>query len=173
MDCRTCSLVAVDPGLRGCGVAVFRNAVLERALYVPSSVRADRGAVAWVAMSRAVACALAGVTWQVGAVERPKQYDGPVSKARRDDISELSAVAGAVALVLGSMGAEVHSPYPVQWKGQLPKDVGIRRIQAKLTPSEVERIERAGALTHNVLDAVGIGLWMVHRFRGGAKPFGG
>jgi len=55
---------------------------------------------------------------------------------------------------------------PAKWKGQLPKDVCNRRTLAKLTQNELNQIEAAPcpkSLKHNLLDAVGIGLWATRR----------
>lgn len=47
---------------------------------------------------------------------------------------------------------------PGEWKGQLPKDVVIRRLQNKFGPGATQEWEK------DSWDAVGIGLWKLGRF---------
>jgi len=88
--------IAVDPGLRACGVAVFSGGQLAWAGYVRSSEAKARGGSAWIAMALAVAEALTaqlGPAWVrpgLGVVEYPQQYEGAGHKADREDISELT-----------------------------------------------------------------------------------
>lgn len=158
------SLIAVDPGLRHCGIAYFYKGILGYAGLVRNPETTARGARAWIAMARAVAARIQRFDWEKGVVEDQEQYEGASNRVNRADLTELAHVAGAVALVLGARGSDVESPLPKQWKGQLPKDVCNRRIEAKLTPLEAVVIEREGALTHNIIDAVGLGLWALKRF---------
>tara|TARA_R110000824_G_scaffold119235_4_gene273236 strand:+ start:181 stop:633 length:453 start_codon:yes stop_codon:yes gene_type:complete len=80
----------------------------------------------------------------------------------------------AVARVAGAVVAHYGFPrfrlvMPVQWKGQLPKAVCARRTLSKLTEEERHQIEVApcpASLQHNVLDAIGIGLWANGRRKG-------
>jgi len=73
----------------------------------------------------------------------------------------------AVARVVGAVVAHYGFPKfvlvpPAQWKGQLPKDVCGRRTLSKLTEQELHQVEVApcpASLRHNLMDAVGIGLW--------------
>ena len=77
----------------------------------------------------------------------------------------------AVARVVGAVVAYYQFPKfvlvpPAKWKGQLPKDVCNRRTLSKLTDSELYQVEVApcpASLKHNLLDAVGIGLWASRR----------
>lgn len=163
-------LVAVDPGLRGCGVAVFYAGLLTWASYVRSPEKTKRGGAAWIAMGGAVAEALGrklgpiNYPGSVGYVEYPQQYDGAGHTADRGDISELTAVAGGLALVLRGYCAEVRTPKPREWKGQTPKEIHVARTARKLSAAEMATLEPCPeSLRHNVLDAVGIGLWALGR----------
>jgi hypothetical protein len=104
---------------------------------------------------------LEGRTWGASVVEWPKQYDGAGSFADRRDISELSAMAGAVGVILASRKPEIElTPEPFEWKGQTPKDVHNRRVMAALSPEEQGRIVwPIKSLAHNVIDAVGLLKW--------------
>lgn len=170
-------IIALDPGLRGCGVALGDSAGnLERAVYVRSAdaVSGRGGAVA--AMGWALAAELqegrfAGQCWQVACVEWPMQYEGSAHYVDRADISAISAVAGAAATVLSSRRLEaLITPTPQEWKGNVPKDVHNARILGKLKPGEERLIEcPVASLRHNVVDAVGLYLWAVEEVARRAK----
>jgi hypothetical protein len=49
--------------------------------------------------------------------------------------------------------------YPGQWKGQVPKDIHLKRTLAKLTPAERANVEN----DHNAIDATGLLLWGIGR----------
>ncbi len=59
--------------------------------------------------------------------------------------------------------------YPRQWKGNVPKAVHQKRIQAALTPSEMLRISEEGS--HDMWDAIGVGLFATGRTGRGATPY--
>ena len=55
---------------------------------------------------------------------------------------------------------------PSDWKGQRPKDVDMPYTLRLLTPPETEVVNESGcppSLLHNVVDAIGLGLWYVGR----------
>lgn len=58
---------------------------------------------------------------------------------------------------------------PVRWKGTLSKRTTELRVREALTPVEAARLPKvARTIAHNMLDAIGIGLWALGRFgRGG------
>lgn len=68
---------------------------------------------------------------------------------------------------------EVRAVEASAWKASTDPDVLARRILACLTPEEVARLPKtrsALGYNHNVLDAVGLGLWRLGRMgRGGRK----
>lgn len=156
-------IIAIDPGLRVCGVAEITDGVLTRAVLVTSTEKTVRGGPAWVAMARAVTAAVS--SWGapcVLVVECPQQYDAANCRVDRADLSELSAVAGALCAVLGS--GEVRTPVPRAWKSTVPKDIHNARTLAKLTASEAGCIVwPASSLRHNVTDGIGLGLWACGR----------
>lgn len=169
------SYLAVDPGLRGCGCAVFSGADtafrLERAGYVVGPETAGRGPEVWRQMGRVVK------KWWLGGygvfdpsvppwtlvAEVPEVYPG-MPKTDPNDLIDLAGVVGAIA---GALDLPTHFYLPRQWKGQLPKGVGVLRALAHLSDEERKRVEPAPmkSLDHNVADAVGIGLFHAGRFR--------
>jgi hypothetical protein len=98
-------------------------------------------------------------------VELPRHYPYE-RRIRVNDLIDLAAVAGAC----GAAGP-VEFVHPATWKGQTPKPISHHRVRKALTAEERAVLEQAlegipESLQHNVLDAVGIGLWRRGR-RGG------
>lgn len=158
------SVVALDPGIEGCGVAVFSEGVLFAAAYV----RNDTAKSAPLVL-RQVNMAAAAMRWLFSlqgphtnyvVVEMPRVY--PRSKGDPNDLIAIAGVAAAFARSFVG-GAGPHMYYPAEWKGQVPKDIMGRRIKAKLSAEELGRIESIGAKDHNTIDAIGIGLKFLGR----------
>lgn len=170
-------LVALDPGLRECGVAIFDLASGELlAAGMPENPeRKARGLAAWARMAAAVvgyvsACLeplrAAGALGQVGvASECPQVYTAGKSKGDPNDLIELAGVVGRVAG--GLRAASERSYLPREWKGTLDGDVMVERIKARVDERLVERarvqLPRAQDKHHNVWDAIGVGLHVVGR----------
>lgn len=164
------SFVAVDPGLRGCGVAGFaKDGHLAFAVYVKNSEKETRGPRAWVSMAYEIrgAClgfaALHGVPVLLLEVMRINvDRVGRLIEAKDPaDVLECQGVQGAVAALMpwDSIGILTKD-----WKGQLPKRVSNIRSRAALTPQELARVTLpAKSLEHNVWDAIGIGLYYARR----------
>ena len=107
-----------------------------------------------------------GVPGRVDAIlfEVPVVY--PHSKARPEDVATLSLRAGvAVGIAISKYPhALVGSVEPRKWKGTINGDVMGRRILDRLSGDDRRAYEEgikpiAEGLQHNVLDAVGIGLF--------------
>lgn len=63
---------------------------------------------------------------------------------------------------------EIQLVLPVEWKGSVDKKVMNNRVLKRLTEDEKRKLPRrprAGDYDHNLLDAVGIGLWKLGRLR--------
>lgn len=98
-------------------------------------------------------------------IERP-QWRGIGSKENIADLLVLAELVGEYAQLFRSSGIEVERVWPSTWKGSVPKDIHQKRILAKLSPDEIEVIPkrpRAKDHDHNILDAVGVGLWKLRR----------
>ena len=103
-------------------------------------------------------------------IECPQIY--PAGKGDPNDLIKLAIRVGhCLAEAERSAGClRTTLVYPRQWKGQTPKPVNHRRIRATLSASEIACLDRSlvdvtNSLQHNVLDAVGIGLYAVGRLR--------
>lgn len=170
-------LVALDPGLRECGVAIFDldSGELLAAGMPTNAERKARGLAAWSRMAGGVAAFVssfleplraAGVAASVTvASECPQVYTAGKSKGDPNDLIELAGVVGRVA---GELRATSERSFlPREWKGTLDGDVMVERIKARLgeLPHEHLRVQlpRAQDKHHNVWDAVGIGLHVVGR----------
>lgn len=155
-------MLAIDPGLRGLGVAVFVDQELADARYVPSFEHGARGPAAWVAMAKAFETN----PWDVVVIEVPQIYQGAKQKGDPDDLLQVTGVVGAIC---GRVRADrLVGVRPREWKGQLPKEVCRARIEGKLSEVELRRVvpSRHKSLAHNVWDAVGIGLFFLELERG-------
>ncbi len=167
--------LAVDPGIRGAGVALFVESELRAAAYVPSPLRTGNGPLECVAVAEAVDAWLAKSGCELGAldelaVEWPQIYTAGKLVGDPNDLLPLAGVDVAIFARAHSRRTSaavlrVAHYLPHAWKGQIPKgEVFNERVLTRLTPAENLRIERAGRLSHNVLDAVGIGLFHLGRF---------
>ncbi len=102
-------------------------------------------------------------------VERPMIYPGGRQKARPADVIKLATRAGeAAGLYARTAGIEPEYVEPHAWKGSVDKNISHARIWAKLTPAEQAIVSDAArgvapSKRHNILDAVGIGLWGIGR----------
>ncbi len=178
-------ILALDPGLRGCGVAIGDNARLLAAAYVPSPVRAGEADIAaCVAMARAVVawCDALGAVPPLGGAggalyprlrfdeivcEWPQVYTPGKQKGDPNDLPPLVGVECAICAFYPDAKHVTHRPSA--WKGQLPKPKRVSdpnpmemRVQARLDAEEWSRIEpRARSLFHNTIDACGL---LLHHF---------
>lgn len=161
-------LVSIDPGVsasNATGVAIWRDdgSMLDCALVRPKpKTRLEERVRGIVAHTRVYLIAHTGIeTWQV-VLEIPRVYHGK-GKGDLNDLIDVATLVGGLA----TLGSSTHFVTPSEWKGQAPKDVTARRVLERLTPAERELFndcDGPDGLKHNVLDAIGIGLWKVGRW---------
>jgi hypothetical protein len=151
----------VDPGLRGCGVAEFEGGDLLRAAYVKNP-EAGRGYNAHEAMGSAVAEWISESSERI-IIEHPRIYPG--AQQQKGDLNDLLDVVACGASVAASFRTNyIETVFPGEWKGQVPKEMMTARISRAITDAERAKIEKCPAsLMHNLLDAVGLGLWKLGR----------
>jgi hypothetical protein len=168
-------ILAIDGGLRWCGVAVGTggtNGTLTACALVKNTETKARNGAAWGAMAHAVK-AWADLQGPFNEVicETPMQYQHGHHGGKRvdpDDILQLQGVVGALSALVGSPSLPMQTIYPYAWKGQLPKDVCFHRIKSRLAEKELALLQGAPcaeSLRHNIGDAVGIYLNAVGRFK--------
>ncbi len=150
-------LLAIDPGLRGCGAAVFHDGVLFEASYVRSPAKTGNGPKAWRAMAEAVRLFAQGHLIDALVLEVPQVYTR--GKGDPDDLIELAGVDGAILGRL--MPVQQYGYKPREWKGSVPKDIHHARVRKTLTEAERQILENSApaSLRHNVLDAIALGKW--------------
>ncbi len=169
-------LLSVDPGVRKCGVALFRDGVLVAAglpMGDQTSIMNDpkgRGRVV-IAMAKAVAAWAAreaGGQIRELAIEFPQVYGDRESQkggaAGQNDLVHLGLVVGSI--VAAHAFAEVTMYLPREWIGQVPKNIHGARILKRLTEAEIAVIPlrpRARDIDHNVVDGIGLGLFYLRR----------
>jgi len=155
------NLLCIDPGFRYFGFAVFgEDSTLVHAGL--SKTKKDQ----WEAWSGQppsflnIAYLLDNYEWleRRAVIEIPKVHrDTPNTEA----ITKLSAACGAYTAILQAAGFCVEWVEPRVWKGTTPKDVMFNRIIAKLSEEEYTYIDKPK--DHNVVDAIGVGLWKIKR----------
>jgi hypothetical protein len=169
-------LLALDPSLVSCGVALFRDTVLIATARIIVPYGASHG-------HRALAAADTIVNWTVSqrakivvvAHEWPQIYAGSKSKANPNNLIGMAAVDGAVDCAFAFIAAqrgeqlELRTFLPAEWAGQLPKDThkgkywrsprGLR-IKSRLTEAEYAI---AADVNHDAGDSIGIGLHALGR----------
>jgi len=170
------TLLSVDPGLRGCGCALWRDGQLVRAAYRLGN--SDQNAsFADVVESMAYSVYLFAWDYRPNdedgnphavVIERQRVYGG---RAKRGDASDLIDVAVVVGTVVGRLGAPSRIVLPQEW-GCAEKSVNMERAKRDLSPAELTRVELPGSrgrvnkkLAENVWDAVAIGLWALRQAR--------
>jgi len=141
--------LAVDPG-RDLGWALF-----------DSSHQFEEGGVRDLPDREAIGRAI---------IERPQVYRASKSKGDPNDLITLAIGVGQVKERLESRGVTVELVLPTTWKGQIPKEIHHRRIVELLTEKEGLRLNaclsrHSAGIRHNLLDAVGLGLWFLRRGR--------
>ena len=143
-------MVAIDPGKHASGWAVFIEGKLTSCGFT------NDWRQVWCSYMRCPPLKLA-------IIEAPRVYDRRRWKGDPNDLIDIS-IAGGI-LVGALRPEEIKIIRPQDWKGQTPKDIQAERTLAKLT--EAERMQIEGVTTksklHNVIDAVGIGLWELKR----------
>jgi hypothetical protein len=94
-------------------------------------------------------------------IENPKIYPGPQQKGDPDDVVLLATLVGMIAGHVPHR--ELRLPRPQEWKGNVPKDVMLKRIESKLEPHEKAVLDKASGKRDAILDAIGVGLWALGR----------
>lgn len=157
-------LYTCDPSLTCSGWAVFCNGELTHHGYVRTTAKETLPArVERAAKEMWKDCHLDPTHV---AIEYPKIYQRKTS-TDDNDLLPVASVAGAVMFLLNDLVADftVYCP-PSQWKGSIKKEIMNARILSKLDEREMESFEAknyAKSYAHNVVDAIGIGLYYLGR----------
>jgi hypothetical protein len=135
-------LIAIDPGLKT-GWACFREGVLVSCgLSTPER---------WNALLLDDVSVI---------IEEPTIY--PHSKAPPADVMALQLKVGELKGRFELRGCKVELVQPREWKRQVPKPIHNMRTLKALTDAERSLAE---GVRHDVLDAIGLGLWKLGRMK--------
>lgn len=99
-------------------------------------------------------------------IERPHAGE---ARARKKDLLTLAIRAGEWGgLIMANFGVTPEYVEPSKWKGSTPKGISQKRILARLTARErtIKELACKGVAEskcHNIVDAIGIGLWALGR----------
>lgn len=157
-------VIAIDPGGKTTGVALFVDGVLKASNKIQTP-GAD---------PRAMACAVKA--WLIPTIynpdldsivvyERPQVYTFGKSKGDPNDLITVALFAGAI---VGRLNLNATSVLPGQWTGGLPKSTRVKNILE--SPRTIRVLKRLSGeevatllLQHDAVDACGIGLWYLKR----------
>lgn len=156
-------VVAIDPGIRVCGLSIWDDGQLRLAALVRSPERVSRGPLAWRAMMRAV------------RDQYPDSFDTLVVELQQqdqrafyaDDMFQVCGVTGALVGAFDRQCKEVYGYYPGEWS-KIPKAIRHSRLYKPgiLTPFEWTRVEDCvKSLRHNRDDAICLGLFHLRQMR--------
>lgn len=173
-------LVALDPGIRSPGVALFRNGILVGAAKIRLAKELEDLPMGQRCMRVAQQIAAWWDQYHESAIrtivfEWPQIYAREKSKGDPNKLVPLVAVGTAFATIVqganiqhGIRPPELLTPMPAEWTGQVPKSTkgdpwksprGIR-IWDGLAPGE----RTAVPPQHDAIDSVGLGLWALGRY---------
>lgn len=171
-------ILALDPGVNGCGVALLRGRELVRAEYVRNTLKSgDDDLARCAAMGKVVgswyALARTTVPGELGPLELvaewPRVYAAGKAKRGADpnDLLLLSAVAAAAAVALGCACRKVEPREHKGTMGEMPDGSYLveTRVRQSLSVVELARVILPGSksLDHNVFDGISVGLHAVGR----------
>lgn len=146
------SVIGIDPGKTRTGWAVFWEADLMSAGWLSG----DLFDLPDVPLLPAIV-----------VVELPVIY--PLGKGKGDpnDLIKLAEIAGAIRgfYTVRAPGIATALVKPRAWKGTVPKPIHNERVLGALSREEralLPRRPRAKDFDHNMLDAVGLGLWQLN-----------
>lgn len=158
------ALLAVDPSLRASGWALFEEGQL-----VSCGLVRTKGPLPEAC--RQVLESITAFGWEADVTELVVEWPQIYQRAQRKGASfanpnDLLAVAAVAGVFLSWIPAgRVLTPVPREWKGSTPKHIHAVRILARLPESSRALVTHCGApksLLHNVIDAVGIGVWAIN-----------
>lgn len=140
-------LIAIDPG-KTSGFAEFHNGKLVEAM----------------ALSEREILTKSPVGRGVCVIELPVVY--PTRNVPAADLIDLAVLVGDLRGLYRRHAFETVLVKPRTWKGTTPKAIHHKRLLAALASEERDRLPlrpRAKNYDHNMLDAIGIGLWQLTR----------
>lgn len=157
-------LLAIDPGLQGTGIAIFKMGVPRPRHVTVLKPRAGKykdwpDRVDDLVMQIRDLAINSGVTHVISEMMEMHQSPRAMMMWKTGDLQRTVFLVGALYGCLMSAHDDITLEFklttPSEWKGQLPKSVTINRINKLLGKGVGQEL---GIETH-AWDAVGIGLW--------------
>lgn len=154
------SLLAIDPGLQGTGVAIWKG---KTSTPILADVLTSRGAESkeWIDRVNRIAIQVQELAIEHNVRHIVCEMMEMHMSARAQmmwksgDFQRTLFLIGAIYGVCESFIVGFDVTPPSQWKGQLPKSVTIKRVRRILGDRTCERL----GIDKHAWDAVGIGLW--------------
>lgn len=147
-------LISVDPGKHAFGWALFEDGDFIAGGLCGNDTQAIDGDLKALGATEAI-------------IELPQVYQQRMWKGDPNDLIEVAIVAGKAAHALAMAGAtDIEFVKPRVWKGTRSKKICNKLTLDTLTSCEraaFDTIEVLASLRHNVIDAIGIGLWRLKR----------
>ena len=180
-------LLALDPGLRSPGIALFDSGALQFAdrIRVPDFSVSPTGA-RWLLVATQILDALIrrGEDDLIDTIifECPQVYTREKSKGDPNHLVSIAGVAACLVGMLACNNPQILSPHPGEWIGQLAKTCHVckknlkkcpeckgsawstprgRRIRSRLSDAELALVPDQ----NDAIDAVGLGLWSLGRLQ--------
>ena len=144
------TLLSVDPGTKAVGWALWKGETLARC-------DVSRGEKWWLTLA-----SLPEVRPDVLYIEDQQIYS--TSKINAHSLLAVARVTGAI--IYHYKAPSTVLVLPRVWKGQVPKKICSERTLNRLNEAEMQAVnsyKQARYLEHNMVDAIGIGLWALGR----------
>lgn len=152
----TGSMISADPGKLSLAWAYFEDDVLQQCGLIREKKRQK--------LHEAFAYEFGFVDVELAIVEVPQVYQQRFLKGDPNDLIEVALTAGAFLSAANAL--EIDTVRPRGWKGTRPKEVCNALTLKTLSETEKKVLGSCGvprSLAHNIMDAVGIGLWTLGR----------
>ena len=146
-------ILCVDPGTTCAGFAIFSKS--DSSLIRCGVFRGDD----WIDTANKIP-EFEGIEKLI--IEDPRIY--PVTNVNPNDLMKLAKAVGAIVAKIDAKHTKLVTPS--KWKKSVPKKIHQKRIWRTLEEKEKEILDGClcpKSLHHNVVDAVGIGLWELKR----------
>lgn len=150
--------LSLDPSSRATGCALWRDGILESVYLIRTKGPIGKDTrdstcdqlMAWLPTIRVDVY-----------TERPVQHGGGGRKADPETLLQMAVLVGRLEGVLPLCKWTQYTK--AQWAGTAPKEIVTKRVLAKLSDLEQGAVHNTyngpPSLLHNVLDAVGVGLY--------------
>ena len=151
-------LISIDPGKKSIAWAYLRNGIL-----VDCGLLQHHNPVA-LGTKMEETIDLKDIKPDHVVIEKPQIYQQKHWVGDPNDLIDVAIAGGVAANAIDCPSTEFILPR--EWKGQTPKDISNKRTLKQLTDIErqiFDSIAIRGSLRHNVIDAIGIGVWRLKR----------